>query len=282
MLFNQIVYRLGRAMYMQAAGDIPNDMRSNGELMLQKAVVTAYQHKSLHSEELIIFDVGANVGDWSLGLLKLLDDKEIDEQIRLFAFEPVPDTLATFRSNLPKSAVLHIEELAFSSKQGIADIYVSSESNAGTNSLCPASEELNRKKAVSIRIDTVAAYCLANNIPSIALLKCDTEGHDFEVIRGAMPMFYKNEIKIFQFEYNHRWIYAGNFLRDVFMLFENLPYRLGKLQKNCILLFDDWHPELEKFIESNYVIIHKDAIRYVPVRYGWFDTTNSLVVDSSK
>jgi FkbM family methyltransferase len=51
---------------------------------------------------------------------------------------------------------------------------------------------------VSIKIDTVENYCNKNGIESIDLLKIDTEGWDFEVIRGCGAML--DKIKYIQFE----------------------------------------------------------------------------------
>ena len=35
-------YRLGRALYMRARGDVANNMVTNGELMIQRCVIAAF------------------------------------------------------------------------------------------------------------------------------------------------------------------------------------------------------------------------------------------------
>ena len=52
---------------------------------------------------------------------------------------------------------------------------------------------------VEIEVDTILNYCKKNRIKKIDLLKIDTEGYDFEVIKGCGEMI-KN-IKYIQFEY---------------------------------------------------------------------------------
>ena len=99
-----------------------------------------------------------------------------------------------------------------------------------------------------------------------------------EVIRGALPLLQTGRISVLQFEYNHRWAFSRNFLRDVFVAVENLPYKVTKLQTNTLLMFEEWHPELEKFFEGNYALIHKDALGWFPIKKAGFDKNNVLSV----
>src|SRR3546814_1156531 len=69
-------YRLGRALYKQARGDHPNDMATNGEVFVQECVANAWKQGRLGDQKLVVFDVGANVGDWSATMLQMLPDRE--------------------------------------------------------------------------------------------------------------------------------------------------------------------------------------------------------------
>lgn len=71
---------------------------------------------------------------------------------------------------------------------------------------------------VMVKIDTLKNYCEANNIKHIDILKIDTEGYDFEVIKGCGEELIKN-VRYIQFE---EWLegYAGGeTVRDVFEYF---------------------------------------------------------------
>ena len=92
---NKALYRLGRILYMQARGDIPNDMVSNGEMLIQNCVVSAWKNGGLNEPRLVVFDVGANVGDWSLSLVNQLTESTMREAADLYVFEPVPSTFFT-------------------------------------------------------------------------------------------------------------------------------------------------------------------------------------------
>jgi hypothetical protein len=171
---------------------------------------------------------------------------------------------------------LHFEKFALSSENGEGVIYVSAP-NAGTNSLHASSQEDDQSR-VEINKITAADFCKTHKIQNVHLLKCDAEGHDMEVIRGALPLLVDERISVLQFEYNHRWVYSRSFLRDAFMAIRNLPYKLAMLQPNHVLIFDQWHPELERFFEGNYVLIHSDALGWFPSKLVSFDSFNTMHV----
>ena len=112
-------YRIGRALYQIARGDGPNDMVLNGEMLVQKCVVDAWKRNDLSRQRLVVFDVGANVGDWSSALLGLLTDATMREAVDLYVFEPVPSTLEFLKNRLGTQAqAVHYQRLALSSGSG--------------------------------------------------------------------------------------------------------------------------------------------------------------------
>ena len=272
-----IAYRFGRSMYLHARGDFSNDMSSNGEMLIQDCVLAAWKKQPIKAANLVVFDVGANIGDWSKALLQQAKAHEIDAHLDLFSFEPVPSTAKTLRNNLTSNDPrLHIEQVALSSSVGSAEIYVVAD-DAGTNSL-HADPRAARQTPVVISLTTAFSFCDSKGIGHVQLLKCDTEGHDMEVIRGALPLLEQGRISVLQFEYNHRWALSRNFLRDVFLATENLPYNVTKLQPDHLLMFEDWHPELEKFFEGNYALIHNDALAWFPIKNTGFNAHNVLSI----
>jgi FkbM family methyltransferase len=276
----QAAYRLGRSLYMQARGDIPNSMHSNGEELVQRCVVDALRQRAMgDTDAFVIFDVGANVGAWSEALFKMIPE-ELRGSVKVICFEPVPGTNATLRKNVSgRFDSLHVEDLALSSRTGFADIFVSDESNCGTNSLHQHSSA-PCETTLAVPLITASSYCSNKGISHVHLFKCDTEGHDADVIRGALPLLENNHVSVLQFEYNHRWIGSGSFLKDIFEMIEDLPYALAKLQQDHLLVYPAWHHELEKFFEGNYALIHESSCHWFPLKYAQFDLSNSLVVRS--
>lgn len=262
-------YRFGRGLYMYARGDCANSMYTNGEFMLQKQIIKSVSK----NQKLICFDVGGFVGDWSAAFLKNCHDGGLTE-FQLYVFEPVPSTMEIMKKRLGNHDNVKFESYALSSNTGEDTIYVSNKLS-GANSL---HQENNQSVAVPINKITSMDFVSRNQLNNIDLLKIDTEGHDFDIIVGTIPLLKEKRIAVLQFEYNHRWIFSRHYLKDVFDLIEGLPYRLGKLCENYILLYDSWNHEHDRFFESNYVLIRSDALSWFRVEECKLDQSNTLAV----
>ena len=103
---------------------------------------------------------------------------------------------------------------------------------AGTNSLDEPPGRPAAGRHRGSRHDTLDSYVDRAGPDHVTLVKIDTEGHDLAVMRGAQTLFTEQRISIAQFEYNHRWIYARCYLRDVFDLLR--APRLPAWQANAV------------------------------------------------
>jgi FkbM family methyltransferase len=271
LLGRQTTWRLGRALYMLARGDVATTIATDGELMVQRRVLHMWRTTTHGTRRLVVFDVGANVGEWSKALLCAITAQAERTQLDLHIFEPVPSTCETAAASLVHSgngAHLAFHRMALSSSKGTARMFIHAK-GSGTNSL-HRDDDTDGTSSLLIATDTVDAFCTMNSIADIHLLKCDTEGHDVAVIEGALSLLKQGRIGVLQFEYNHRWIFSRHYLKDVFDMLAALPYCLGRLHSDHIALYHHWHPELERFFEANYLIIHNDALQ-------WFDTTTGTI-----
>lgn len=266
------LWRLGRSLYLRARADGPNDLRSNGELLLQRQILDTHARQ----EQLVVFDVGANVGAWTWSVLDQAQERGI-HNIEVHAFEPVPATFKTLGRRISQHRLSsHVSLLprAVSAESGATEIFVLA-GDAGTNSLHPDPLDTQRE-AVSVEKVSIRDYCFAHRIQRIDFLKCDTEGHDMEVLEGARELFEDGRVGACQFEYNHRWIYARHYLKDVFDFANDLPYCVGKLTPRGVEMYEAWHPELDRFFEGNYVLMHADVTRSVTTWRGRFDSYNTF------
>jgi hypothetical protein len=59
------LWRIGRAFYLSARADYSNFIESNGEKRLQREYLGSL---SPNKEKIVVFDIGANVGEWSIAL----------------------------------------------------------------------------------------------------------------------------------------------------------------------------------------------------------------------
>jgi FkbM family methyltransferase len=255
--------RLARFLSNESRLDTANNMDSNGELLVQRTVLD----QLLNNGPGVVFDVGANVGEWTKSLYA---QSHGAANFQTHAFEPCQQTHETLRANLEQwglTSQVIPAQVALSSAPGQRSFY-SYGSNVGRNSLHPASD-VAQQSVETVALETLDQYCRHQEISRIHLMKIDTEGHDLEVIYGGQEMLQKNRIDALQFEYNWRWIDSRHYLKDAFTFFGPLGYTLGKVTPLGIEFYDQWHFELETFREANFLAARKDLAAHFPQVEWW-------------
>jgi FkbM family methyltransferase len=282
LLFNKSLrratWRGGRALYMFARGDFANNPRTNGEYVILERLITSLR-KIGSGHRTVLLDIGANIGDWTRNVLEVASQLGISE-IEVHAFEPVPSTFEQLKSSTmsySSRGIVRVSQLALSAAKGAGEMHVFGDLE-GTNSIYSDPLKENSVK-IPIKLSTIDLYCSTNNLSEVFFIKCDTEGHDMDVLLGAKSLLLNGKISFFQFEYNHRWIYARHFLKDVFDLVAGLPYRVGRILPYGVEFFDKWQPELDRFFESNYLLAHEGLIALLPASYGTFDKYNTFTIE---
>lgn len=255
----RFLWKAGRFLYMFSRKDLPNNMDTNGEVRVQRAIINRLSKSGDAHADVVVFDVGANVGDWAERFI--LNHKTArDSSLRLYMFEPVPETFSTLKMRIGRVAsdcVCVFNQLALSSDSGAGYMYV--HGKAGINSVYQDVQPTTSTK-VSMQKETLVGFCKKNGISGISFVKCDTEGHDFDVLLGAMPFLKEGKIVAFQFEYNWRWISSRHYLKDVFDVLADLPYKIGKITPEGVEIYPSWHFELERFFEANFILIRNDCL----------------------
>lgn len=247
-LLRSLAWRIGRRLYCWARNDLPVPPASNGEYNLLQACIFA-----LHtSRVIVVFDIGANKGEWSEHALSAARERGVD--LSVHAFEPASDTYA-YLLKIVRGRRRSLEQSGgFGQLCSGASVYIK-------GSLCGVNSLYGREGAEVELVQTVALddYVSQQGIESIDFIKTDAEGHDIHVMFGAEQTLRDGRVEIWQFEYNHRWIEGRHYLKDVFEYIADKPYMIGKLHRTGIEIFEAWHPELERFFESNYVLIRRDC-----------------------
>ncbi len=261
------VIRAARLVLLRARLDVPNDMRSNGELSLQRWILDA----TPTGQKMHVLDVGANIGNWSCGMLAAAQQTGRIQDLDLHAFEPSAHTFSLLAERLKQHPV-QLHQLALSNQVGFAQLYVAAP-GAGTNSVHASAITGNCAATEAIQTTTLDAYAAHKHLSYLALVKIDTEGHDLAVMHGAAQLLSSQLISVVQFEYNHRWIAARAFLRDAFALLSPNAYKLGKLTPKGIEFYLDWDIDLETFTEGNYVACAPHVAKKLPT-VAWWKTTN--------
>jgi FkbM family methyltransferase len=195
-----------------------------------------------------ILDIGANVGWYSLNLSKEF------KNIRIFAFEPVPKTYNYLNSNLLLNNITGIKtyNIGFSDEEKNVDIYLNPDCS-GNSSLANLLGSAKVEK-VNCRFTTVDLFVKQNNL-KVDFIKCDVEGAELLVFRGAIEVLKSSKPIVFT-EMLRKWSAKFNYHpNDIIDLFKNLGYHCYSLNEGKLIQFYTMN---EDTIETNFFFLHKD------------------------
>jgi FkbM family methyltransferase len=262
--------RLARFVTNAVRLDVPNDMAHNGETLVVERVLQAHTGPG----PAVILDCGANVGHYSLMVLRTAT--RLSRKVELHAFEPSAFTFARLKENLEAAGFkggVHLHPLALSNVPADAAVFRDNRAGGGTNTLVGAGDAKGAGQE-KVAVSTLDHFCERQGIETVSLLKVDTEGNDYNVLRGGQKLFADGRLQVVQFEYNHRWIYARHFLRDAFEFLCDWQYQIGKVTPEGVEFYREWHPELEKFVEGNYVACREETRSLLPRIVWWGELIN--------
>lgn len=262
----QVLYRIARKLYCLARYEVANRPESNGEYWLIRQVMRDAR------PPIVLVDVGANLGHWTRTAAAIA--REFDRPLAVFAFEPQSETRKLLAHNTADLPEVKVDSRAMSNYSGAASFY-SVQAGAGTNSLHPVSGEREEEVIVTMLDEWIAE----EKLERISMIKVDVEGFDSLVLEGGRSTFARGYVDVVQFEYNWRWLLNGRSLQWVFDFAKDKPYVVGKLTRSGIVTFDEWHFELDRFFEGNYVLIRKGSSFISLCRRARFDSSNVFCID---
>ena len=111
-------WRLGRRMYCWARRDTPNDPIRNGEYWLLRTCLDSAKEK-----QVVLFDIGANRGEWTARALQSLDI--VSKPGKIFCFEPASATFNYLVKRFHEDFRVEVHQTAVSDSDGITDFYIS-------------------------------------------------------------------------------------------------------------------------------------------------------------
>lgn len=247
-LRSKVLHRLARAynrVYVNGRVD-RCDIRTNGELAFVQRVATSVE---------TVFDVGANVGDWTAELIGL------NPTANVHAFEPIPGTRAKFESRgLPEN--VRINPFGLSNEAGSLTIFNYGD-GSGMNSLYRRKDMEAKNKTLKptpqeIQLGVLDDYCAEHDVERIDLLKIDVEGHELSVLKGATRMIAENRIGMIQIEYGTSFQLADSLLRDIFDVLAPAGMTGGKITPEGLKPEEGYNARLETFALSNWVFARPD------------------------
>ena len=139
----------------------------------------------------VIFDIGANIGQWSTLFLQTAKSQGLNlDSLVYHAFEPVPATRAKLTANIAAAgfaSLAHIQSVAMSDRIGESHINILGSETSGRSSLVDDPLQYDKPlDCLTITTDTLDHFCSEQGIDHVDFVKIDAEGHDFLSSR-ALP-----------------------------------------------------------------------------------------------
>ncbi|MCP9886999.1 FkbM family methyltransferase [Cyanobium sp. ATX 6A2] len=209
------------------------DFRISGEKGFARSVLKTYKERrpaDLPPTDAVVFDVGANVGNWALMVTSL----KIETPYRLFAFEPSPETFTTLAARVREIPAIKTFNIGLSNQRGAARMHDYADSSYGSTHASLEAGVITevhgqQEKTFKVEVTTGDEFCRQQRIRFIDLLKVDVEGHELKVLQGFREMIASRKIGAIQFEFNETMIPSRTFLNDFrfilgdYSLFRILP-----------------------------------------------------------
>ena len=201
----------------------------------------------------VLFDVGANVGEWSLAAADLLADA------RIHAFEITPATAETLTVNAAAfGARITVHPFGLGDHDGAITVYLSPRDDTANSTLrdavaVSAGENGDRAIAeVAARITTGDEFLKTHGIAHVDFLKIDVEGAEFSVLNGFAGAYAHHAIDLVQFEYGEINLKTRDFLEDYYKFFTERGFVVGKLYPEGVM-FKEYSLADEDFLGPNYI-----------------------------
>jgi FkbM family methyltransferase len=220
------------------------DIESSGELKLIKRTL-----KDLSNP--IVFDVGAHVGEYALVCA------QANRAATIHCFEPSYEHFVQLNGSIRKSKQNFVlNNFGLSGSSGTQILY-KDRSISGLASTKKRNLEhlgLNLSKEELCQFLDPIEYCEKNRIENIDLLKIDTEGAEFEILKAFKSFFQEKKISLVQFEFGHAMLESKLYFRDFFNFFSLFDYRVSILLPNGeVDPIETYDERYENFYMANFI-----------------------------
>jgi FkbM family methyltransferase len=218
-------------------------------------VIEKVLEKILNRTPVVVFDVGANTGEYAVVLGKAFP------MAAIYCFEPLPNNFKTLDRNTAGLKTINIMT-ALGKEEGYVSFSVGKDNPDGSMATIYKETLENIFTFVGdiytvpgIPMTTIDSYSY-ELIKTIDFLKIDVEGHELEILKGATKMIAENRINIIQFEFNEFNIISKSFMYDFYQILKDYDfYRI--MPQNKLFPMGDYKATLEIFLYQNILAINK-------------------------
>jgi FkbM family methyltransferase len=170
-----------------------------GTYYLERRLLDCWEYFARKSD--MIFDVGANVGIYSLAALAA------SPRAVVHAFEPTPEIAGALQktADFNNLTTLHVHAVAVLEKTGRATLRRfrgQSDGRGDNGGMNFVTTEITGSAAETVEAVSLDQLCSDHAILQIDLLKIDVQGHEATVLKGASDLLRNGKIKTIFLELN--------------------------------------------------------------------------------
>jgi FkbM family methyltransferase len=222
-----------------------------GDSILESGEIGVLQYvknKLINVTNPVLFDGGANIGNYTLTL-----NKEFGDGANIYAFEPSKATFAQLQETIGLRSNIHLQNIGLNDKNEEITLFTNQD-GSGLASIYNRLLDhfgLYMDKKENIKVTTLDSFCLENNIEHIHFLKLDVEGNELRVLQGAKKML--QNIDFMQFEFGGCNIDSKVFFRDFFYLLKN-QFLISRILIDGLYPIKQYKEQYENFSTTNYFV----------------------------
>jgi FkbM family methyltransferase len=201
----------------------------------------------LNGRKPVIWDVGANTGQWALEALGLIPEAEVH------SFEIIPSIKERLIENTKDLPNIHVHGVGLSDRAGEIKVHLNPH-NTVTSSIEPRlGGRWFQEETVEVTCEITTADEMARRISPPGFVKIDVEGHELSVLRGAQQLLAGPDAPaMMQIEYGETYIPSGSTLKALYELVEPHGYSIGRLFPNHVH-FKSYEYEDDNFRMGNLI-----------------------------
>ena len=228
------------------------DPASSGERAVLRRIAAA------EPSGCVVLDVGANKGQFVRQVL----DAFAQQPVELHAFEPSAQTFQALEAAVGSALGVKLNQIALGRLPGTATLFFDAP-GSGLASLTQRRLDhfgICYDLSEEIAVSTLDEYLQAQRISSVALLKLDVEGHEYEVLQGGLQSLRAGMVRRLLFEFGGCNIDSRTYMQDFFYLFRELDMDLFRLTPGGYLqpiaLYDEM---MERFRTTMFLAVRPDG-----------------------
>jgi FkbM family methyltransferase len=203
--------------------------------------------------ELTLFDVGANVGHYSLLLADVFGSRAA-----IHSFEPSHSTFQKLVSNVGTRPNIVPHNFGFGDKDASVTLYACSEQSGLASVYKRRLDHFNlaMDAAETVELRTADDFCQGQRIQQVHLMKLDVEGNEMKVLQGASGLLSSGNVRFIQFEFGGCNIDSRTFFQDFYYLLHG-QYAIYRIVRDGLCPVGQYRETCEAFLTTNYLAERK-------------------------